>query len=53
MRDFRFAPFVDSQRTGAGRIFLLAPGRRKVRGFGNDPLTRLRRVARLLLAELP
>jgi len=50
-RDFRFAPYLDYQNCGAGRVFLLSKEPRIVRGFGNRPLSRLRRVGRTLLSE--
>jgi len=49
--DFAFAPFVDYQNAGDGRVFLLAKSRSPIRGFGRSLVTRARRVARLLLAE--
>jgi hypothetical protein len=51
-RDFGFSGFMDYQNCGAGRIYLLSATPRALRGFGNRPLTRLRRVARTLLCEL-
>jgi SAM-dependent methyltransferase len=50
--DFGFASFVDTQNVGAGRIFLLANKPSYIRGFGNRLLTRIRRVARLMIAEV-
>ncbi len=47
----RLAPFVDYQNVGAGRIFLLSPIEQRIRGFGNRPIARARRLARLILAE--
>jgi hypothetical protein len=46
------APFVDYQNCGAGRVFFLSPGKTWIRGFGNRPIARARRIARLLLSEL-
>jgi SAM-dependent methyltransferase len=50
--DFDFAKFVDCQNVGVGRIFLLANQPSYVRGFGNRLLTRIRRVARLMVSEI-
>lgn len=52
-RDFRFAAHLAWQTVGAGRIYLLSGAPRRVRGFGNDPLTRARRIARAFASELP
>jgi hypothetical protein len=49
--DFAFSPFIDYQNCGAGRVFFLSPAKRWIRGFGNRPIARARRLARLLLAE--
>lgn len=51
--DFRFAPYLAWQTVCDGRIYLVSKTPRPVRGFGNDPLTRARRIARTLSAELP
>jgi hypothetical protein len=41
------------QNVGPGVIYVVKVGRRdRIRGFGNDPLTRARRLARLTMAEL-
>jgi hypothetical protein len=47
--------WLDHQRNGAGCVYLIRKeGRtaRRIRGFGNAPLTKLRRVMRLLRDEL-
>ena len=51
-RDFAWAPWASWQNVGPGRIYLLAPKPRPVIGFGNRPMTRLRRVAGLLRDEI-
>jgi SAM-dependent methyltransferase len=50
-RDFVFAPWMEWQNAGAGRIYLLAPQPRPIVGFGNNPRTRARRVAGMLRRE--
>lgn len=45
-KDFAFAPYVDWQTVGQGRVFLVAPQRRSLRGFGHRPMPRVRRFAR-------
>ncbi len=49
--DFAFVPAMTFQNVGAGRVFLLSNTPIKIRGFGSDPVTRLRRIARLLRGE--
>ena len=44
-------PF-DHQTVGAGRVFLITPGPMDIRGFGNHPVKKLRRIARTLRSEL-
>ena len=49
-RDFRsFGVWVDWQNIDAGSVYLLSHKPHKIRGFGHDPLTRFRRVARACL----
>jgi len=52
-RDFRFAPYLAWQTVGSGRIYLVSKTPKPVRDFGNRPLTRVRRIARAVKAELP
>lgn len=49
--DFAFAPYMDWQYAGPGRIYLLANKQHLIAGFGNRPLTRARRVAGFLRDE--
>ena len=51
-RDFDFAPYVDWQPVGPGVVYLVCGNRTPIRGFGHGPVTRARRIARLLLDEL-
>lgn len=50
-RDFSFAPFMDYQNVGPGRVYLLAQAPRWIRGFGNRPTARVRRLARFFRDE--
>jgi SAM-dependent methyltransferase len=50
--DFKFAKWMDWQNCGPGRIYLLSNIPRPVNGFGNRPITRLRRVAGYIRDEL-
>jgi hypothetical protein len=52
-QDFRsLGCFVDYQKAGPGRVFLLSDQKLDVRGFGRKPVKRLRRLARHLQNEL-
>lgn len=49
-KDFKsFGVWVDWQNIDAGSVYLLCHKPHKIRGFGHDPLTRVRRVARACL----
>lgn len=47
-RDFDFASYVDHQPIGPGRVFLLSNSPIRIRGFGSRPMTRIRRLARIV-----
>lgn len=50
-RAFDFVPHVTYQNVGPGRIYLLSAEPVAIRGFGNDPATRARRVLRMIRDE--
>jgi len=52
LKDFQSLGFVSHQYVGGSGIFLISTKRIAVRGFGNSPVQRLRRLARCVRSEL-
>lgn len=52
LSDFRKICFVEHQKIDGGVIYYLSPYKNSIRGFGNSPIQKLRRLARAVRNEL-